>query len=417
VKLTIFKILILGLLLRLFLAPFTFHSDTIDFLNWGRNLEKYGLNGFYARDTADAGPPNYPPGFYYILFLNQKVYKTTKEIFWNINVNIPLFPSNIYLWLESDRGAIFFNKLPAIFADLGIAYLIYKIVHQIKGKLDALVSSAFFVFSPWVWYISSVWGQTDSLFALPLLYSFYLLLRGKYTYAPLIFVVSFLIKPTVVLVAPIFLFWWLTKINFSNFIKSTLISLPFFYLAHLMFNQRATLDWIVNFYILDVREISGYLVSNSYNIWSLLYGFIPKPDNFLIYNIPAYFWGIGIFILFVIYFCLNLKKDTKPKLLFLACAILSFSGFLFLTGMHERYLFITLTLLALLVSFDKKIKITYIILSLVGLFNLYHFWWIPRFELLINILSSKLSEQLLVGANVSVFIWLINHFRKELAKV
>lgn len=425
------QIIFCALLLRLLIAPLTYHGDVFDSLNWGKDLYQKGLVGFYFRDIPDAGPPNYPPGFYYLLLANQYLYQGVKNLLWKININFPPFPSNLFIYFESDKGRIFFNKLPAIFSDLGIGYLIYLFVSQLKDKKTGLVSASFFLFSPPNWYNSTVWGQTEPLFALPLLGSFYAIYRKRYILAPLCFTISFLIKPTCLLTLPIFFLWWIKETRKSDILKGVILSLVLFYLVHLPYKPTVTLSWILNLYRYGIREVLGYLVANAFNFWAFIFGFEPRLDNIEMLGISAYKWGLIIFGGFVIYFLYKLPRAKDPrysrslnkikrvkdaKIYLSAAALLTFSGFLFLTRIHERYFYLTLLTLAPLLGLDERIKKVFIILSGVHLVNLYHFWWIPRIDFLVKFFSVRVVEQFLTLTNFSVFFYLVKLFKKNYAK-
>jgi dolichyl-phosphate-mannose-protein mannosyltransferase len=318
------KVLLFALVLRLLLAPLVNHCDVVDSLNWGKNLEEFGLQSFYSRDIPDAGPANYPPGFYYLLSINQEFYQIARRSLWLINVKVPPFPSNFYLWFESNNGRIFFNKLPVIFADLGIGYLIYLLVSQIKNKKAALISSSAFLFSPPIWYNSAVWGQTESLFGLPLLASFYGLYKKKYVLASLLFLLSFLIKPTILLVAPLFLIWWLRNSDEKSIVEGMVLAAILLYLVHIPFHPQATFDWILWFYQHGTREILGYLTANAFNFWALFFGFEPVPANRVLLGIPANVWGLTFFGTIVVYFFKLIKKRQNVKIYFFLAALLYF---------------------------------------------------------------------------------------------
>lgn len=411
------KILILSLVFRLLLAPWTYHGDSIEFLNWGKNLQEFGTQDFYLRDTPDASHPNYPPGFYLVLLATQNIYQAAKNFLWNLNVWIKIFPSNLYLWFESDYGRILFNKFPAIFADIGLGYLIYLFVKDIKNQNKGIAASSLFLLSPPIWYNSAVWGSTESIFALPLAASLYAIYKKKLILAAILFMVAFLIKPTVLVTLPIFALSWLKSVNFSLFIKTAFIAIPLFYLIHIPFNTSLTPAWIINLYKNNVlREVLGYFVANAFNFWGLLFGFEPKLDSSLIVGIPGRTWGYFIFTAFAGYFVWKLRSKISQSNILLATALLSFAGFLFLTRVHERYFYLTLLFLAPLAGFRKNIKNVFWLLSGIHLVNLYHFWWVPRIDFLVNFFSSRIVEQSLILINIGAFVWLFRTFQKDYAK-
>ena len=411
------KILIFSLVFRLILAPWAFHGDSYEFLNWGKSLQEFGTESFYLRDTPDASHPNYPPGFYLVLLANQNIYQVAKNLLWQLNVYVKIFPSNLFLWFESDYGRILFNKLPAIFADVGLGYLIYLFVSDIKNQKAGTLASSLFLLSPPIWYNSAVWGSTESIFSFPLVASFYAIYKKKLIIAAFLFAAAFLIKPTVLITLPIFAPLWFKSADLRLFIKTSLIAIPLFYLAHLPFNANLTPVWILNLYKNDVlREVLGYFVANAFNVWGLLFGFEPKPDSALLLGIQGRVWGYFIYASFAGYFLWKVRNKISQPNLFFAMALLSFVGFLFLTRIHERYFYLTLLFLAPLAGFRRTIKNAFWLLSGIHLVNLYHYWWVPRIDFLVNFLSLRIVEQGLILFNIGLFVWLFTLFRKEYAK-
>src|SRR3989344_1033184 len=107
-----------------------------------------------------------------------------------------------------------------IFADVGLGYLIYLFVSDIKNQKAGTLASSLFLLSPPIWYNSAVWGSTESLFSLPLVASFYAIYKKKLIIAALLFAAAFLIKPTVLITLPIFAFSWLKSADLRLFITT-----------------------------------------------------------------------------------------------------------------------------------------------------------------------------------------------------
>ncbi|MDO8340402.1 MAG: hypothetical protein Q7T59_00330 [Candidatus Woesebacteria bacterium] len=97
-------------------------------------------------------------------------------------------------------------------------------------------------------------------------------------------------------------------------------------------------------------------------------------------------------------------------------AILSFIAFMFLPRMHERYFYPVLILLIPVAVADKKIRKLFYFFSTMHLLNLYHFWWVPKIDILVSILSNYLVEKTLLTLNLIFFIYLIYLFLKDYAK-
>ena len=198
--------------------------------------------------------------------------------------------------------------------------------------------------------------------------------------------------------------------------KGLFSSLVLFYLVHIPFHPNNTFPWIIKLYRDDIKEILGQLVASAFNLWALIFGFEARGESTLFLGVPASIFGLVIFGLSAIYLFWQLRKKENPKGFLLAAALIAFSGFLFLTRVHERYFYPVLLFLSPLSGFDKKIKRVFFILAGIHLINLYHFWWVPRINTLITFFSSRLIENLLTISNMVVFIWLLVIFRREYTK-
>ena len=126
-----------ALLVRLLVAPHTgFCGDLAVYRSWATRLDDVGLHDFYARGQF----ADYPPGYLYVLWLIGKLSATPG-----------------YLLL----------KLPAIVADLGLAWIAGTFAARLapqpikeRWPVRALVAAAV-LFNPAVIALSAVWGQVD----------------------------------------------------------------------------------------------------------------------------------------------------------------------------------------------------------------------------------------------------------------
>lgn len=400
------KILIFALLLRLAVAPFFYHPDALDQLNWAKDLTDNGYNGFYLRDIPDAGPPNYPPLYFIIISAYDKIYDTVKNLLWSLNVNLLIFPSDFYIWFESDVGRIFFNKLLPILCDLGIGLLIYKILREYNSAKLSKSATLLYLFLPPSWYISSVWGQTDSLFILPLIFAYYLAICKKDgIWSVLFFTISFLIKPLAILAFPA-LFAILLKFKKRQVVEGMGLSLLVFLLSNIPFGLSLVPAQAFYFYLNNIREISGYVSSNAFNFWSIVFGFGTIRDSALWFTIPALVWGLIITGLFTIYYVLIIIKKRDYFTDISATGLSLFAMFLFLTRMHERYFYLPYIFLILLSILAKMNKWIIFIFTFIFIINLYHFWWVPGGDLFKYILSNRLVETLFCLAYILLFFYL-----------
>ncbi|KKR85020.1 MAG: hypothetical protein UU32_C0042G0003 [Candidatus Woesebacteria bacterium GW2011_GWB1_41_10] len=87
-------------------------------------------------------------------------------------------------------------KLPGLFGDIGIGYLIYKFT---KSKLF----TSFYIFNPAVIYLSSVWGQTEAFVGFFGLLGLIIIMQKKYLKSTLSVFVSFMTKATMLPALPV----------------------------------------------------------------------------------------------------------------------------------------------------------------------------------------------------------------------
>jgi Gpi18-like mannosyltransferase len=135
---------------------------------------------------------DYPPGFLYVLALVGWV-------------------RGVFGWELLSPVFNFFTFLPAMLADLAIGYVIYRLARRFSAVF-ALAIAAMWVFNPAIILISSVWGQVESVFLLPLLLSLVFLREKKLLPAYLLYGAAILIKPQSLFLGPVYLFsafdWW-----------------------------------------------------------------------------------------------------------------------------------------------------------------------------------------------------------------
>lgn len=412
------KILLLAFVLRIILALLAEHGDVINYYWWSKDLLNRGLLGFYDRNIANAMRPTYPPVTSFIFWGSAVLHELIWQISWFLNAQIAIFPSNFIFWLESAKGWYFVNKIPAILADLGIIYLLFEFVKDLKDKKAAYLASLLFAFSPPFWYSSSLWGQTDSIYALTMLGAFYLLYKKKRTLSIFLYSLSILTKPTSLFALPAFALWWLKGAKIRDFYYAVIVGVGTLIILYLPFHPEGLLGWIINFYYKSLGGELNYIVANAFNFWGLIHGFNDVVETSPFLGLPSHIVGyLGYLVVIIptIYLTWSRMKLDPTKVLFLA-VLFSFFAFLILPRIHERYFYPTLLLLVPLAALDAKLRKVFWALSGIHLVNLYHFWWMPRIEVLVNVLSNRLIESFLIVLNISLFLWLFLIFKHDYAK-
>lgn len=412
-----FWIFIVGLFLfRVILAFGPHHPDLWNHMDWGERFFQYGAEGFYAPDANvwDFTWPNQPILTIYLYAAIWQLYNFIFSIFWKINIAIAIFPSIIITFFEQSLYKALL-KLPSIIADFGIAYYIYLILKGSKndtksenlGKLGAIL----FLINPVVWYNSAVWGQTDGVINFLGLASFYNLNKRQYLKSMGLLLMSLLLKISLLIFVPIYvLILFKQKADLRKVLWAGLIS--FFVALLLAFPFSGKRDPISFLYWLYSEKVMGQqlqvITANAINIWAGVTGIYEQPHTLKFIIFSYQYWGYLLFGVFVIPIIYKLYKSKNEDYLYWILAITSFSSFMFLTNMHERYLFPLFPYLTLLAVKYKKLYPILIITSFINLINLYHLWWVPQIDLIIQILSTgdRLIPRILGFVLFGVYLWL-----------
>jgi hypothetical protein len=172
-------VLAVGLALRLILAYLLpgsgFRNDLDAFRFWASNLADQGPYGFYERGFF----ADYTPGYLYVL------------------------------WLVGAIGSVLGGigdliKVPAILADLALAWLVWSMVQELGGgRRAALLGAILILFNPITWFDSVVWGQVDSVGVVFLLLAARELWRDRLERSAVLAVIAAVIKPQLGILVPI----------------------------------------------------------------------------------------------------------------------------------------------------------------------------------------------------------------------
>ncbi len=405
-------VLLIGLVLRFFLIFVAFHGDLNNNFSWGDALLRYGAKGFYEQKVWLYSAPNQPPLYILLFGLTSFLNKNIGSLVWYLNNNLGVFPSSL-VWFWQNNGNIILLKLPSIFADLGIGYLIYFAFKSRKKEKMGLILATIWLFNPITMYNSSVWGQTDPIVNLFGLVSILALLRKDLKFTVLFIVISLLFKGSLIIFLPVILLVLiLQKHSMEKWIKAFLLSGVVTVLITFWFHPSIDLPiWLFNLYTnrFFPGEI-GYLTANGFNLWYLV-----DPgkvlDSVKYFGFTAH--TLGYLITFVILGTVILKTKEKileEKTILFLLAISALTTFLFFTRIHERYLYPFFPVATLLIGFMPEFFIPYLVLTFTFLLNMYNLFWAPGIASLVSTfentqLPSIVSLTNLVTLFSSVFLF------------
>ena len=416
-KLKIGQVLLLGLLLRLILVMISgFHPDLLNHIDWGIRFLDLGPRKFYENIFWGVSWANQPFGSILLFALMALIKNILFGFILFLNNTFSLFPSFIIPFLEANLH-VWLVKLPFILSDIGIAYLIYKIIQKYKPKYSIL-ASLIFILNPIVIYNSTIWGQTDSLINLLALSGLYLIFEKKYFIGIFLFLFTFIFKLSLIIYIPIFGLLLLKRIkDWKKFILPLTSFLAFILILAIPFRLDgfSSLKWVWYMYTNRVLVRQGSMLNgNAFNFWSLIFSIdLSKSEFTKFFGITYQLWSRIFYIIYLIPVWIKfLKSKLTLKSLLYTLLISSFGSFIFLTNMHERYLYPIFPIISLLVFLPKTFitKKSIIILTLIHFLNLYNLWFYPlisplkSFLINSNFLVCRLLSLIIVTISFDYFV-------------
>jgi Gpi18-like mannosyltransferase len=339
-------LLILGFIIRIAISNNPgFAWDVWTHQSWAKSLYMHGLLDAYKQTSS-----NLPPVFMYVLYL----------------ISYPTVKLKGYSFL--------FLKLPGIIFDIGISLMIYLFV---KRKLEAenpsnssaLICMAIFLFNPATIFASAIWGKyDDSLLSFLLLLTIYHYNSYK---EGIFYSLSILTKLQGIVLAPILLRKKPLKLIIPFVLTSVLVLMPF--LSHI--------EILYQNIVIRSLDQFPHITINAYNFWWLFnwtgWGkewFNAPSDTTLYFFISPKLLGLFVFVVVSILLIIYVRENNyKLRPICFASFLIYFTFFMFLTRIHERYMFYCLPFLALTVSDldNKKFLCCYFILSTTFFLNIY----------------------------------------------
>lgn len=407
---SLYVVFLLALILRFFVIFWAHHGDLNNNISWGTLAVERGLNNFYEGEDWPYSAPNQPPLTILLFWVSRLIWQFIENTSWWLNNNLPAFPSS-FIWFWESKGMDFLVKFPSIIADLGIAILIYNFFERTK---KALFVSSVWLFNPLVWYNSSVWGQTDSVVNfLGLAGVLYLLKKDLARFAGF-FTLSLLFKGSLAVFAPLLfavVIW--QKYTIKRWAHSVIVAVLTAVIVSIWFHPKLDLFlWLLTLYNERILpgEI-GYLTANAFNFWWLIDSG-KTLDSTVYFGLPARIWGFVITTGGVAGMIFWLKRNLSDKNLLFSLAAISLIAFLFMTRIHERYLYPFFPYATILLGYSANLIGVYAIISLGHLFNLYHLFWIPPIPFLENLFGHGTFPKAIASLNLVSFLWFLKRGSK-----
>jgi Gpi18-like mannosyltransferase len=381
-------LLLAGLALRLIIAYVLFpgsgfETDIGTFTAWAMRLASEGPGSFYAPGYL----ADYPPGYMYLLWLLGSL-GNALAVFNHGDPTVSI------------AGLL---KLPPMAADIGIAWLIYRLARRWLGERAraerlALLAAGLYLFNPVTWYDSALWGQVDALGTLAMLVTVALLIEGHAEGATAMGVVAGLLKWQFAVVTlpivgavlirrhllrpgsgpvpstgPAFLRTWAAREpGVWRLVSSAAAGAVVLYALITPFGL--DLPGVV----VQMARAAGtyhYLTVNAFNPWALVgaggqasmaeagVGFWPSDLVPLVGPVPGVVVGTVLLALGLLVGVGQLLRRADRRSILLAAAFLSLAFFILPTRVHERYLFPAMAVLAPLAAANWRVLGAYLLLT------------------------------------------------------
>ena len=355
------KMFLIAFILRLFLTYFQYSGDIGNHIAWADSFLSQGGANYFERVIPGFNIPNYPPLSIYLFVASRLFYNYFFNLCLYLDESISHFPSFLIPLLETLNAQSAFMKLPAIVAGLAVGYLILKLT-------NSKFLSALYLFNPAVIYVSTVWGQIESLPIFFLLLSLYFYQSKKKSSnlgSHLAFTLAILSKQTALWLFPIYLMLWL-RLGPKKFIQGIVAQVALFILLYLPFIS--SLIEPFSLYFQTLSGSSNLVADAAWNLWSFI---VPasSPDSTLFGPFSIRTWSLLSLAVTYLFICYQFFKNKLD--LYSSLFLLSLAAFFLQTRVHERHLAPTLVFALLLPIKLKPKLVVYLLLSLYHMLNLY----------------------------------------------
>jgi Gpi18-like mannosyltransferase/predicted membrane-bound dolichyl-phosphate-mannose-protein mannosyltransferase len=341
-----------GLILRLlFIGSDGFHNDIGAFESWTMTLRDHAPWEFYAK----SGFSDYPPGYFVVLWVVGKIYALIGG------------GDHSYTLLRT------LVKLPAIVMDLVDAAVIYAIVRRYAAQNVALLAAAALALNPAAIYVSSYWGQVDSVSWGLVLIALWCLLRvgdvpgktvSRVTWAWLALAFSVLMKPQASTIGLLFLAYPFATDDAtvrSRRLKATAVGVAAAFglalVVGLLFHPNADVfGWLLGRYEYG-SNVYAYNTVNAFNLYAIRQPFWQLDSTPLtLFGLsvgPLSAWGIGLVAAATLLIVGRYVQRRDDRALLEGAMLCALAFFVLATRMHERYVYGAFLLALPLIGFGR----------------------------------------------------------------
>ena len=290
----------------------------------------------------------YPPGSLYLLWLSGWIGR----------------------WIEPGaNGFRVIVKTPPLIADLFIGLTLYFAAWRDGRGLRAIIIMMLFALNPALIFDTVVWGQSDSIVALPMIAAPILILTGRYRLGWSAAAIAVLAKPQALAFTPPIALWTLFNAGLAEcvwcagaFLGTVAIGIIPYQLGH-------PWNWTINVYK-DLGTRFSEASVGAFNFMGLIGG-MGTPDTDKVFGGVSYS-AFGLSLTCAVYLIASymIWRARSARAALLAIFVALFGFFMFAPRMHERYLYYPLVFLVPIALESGFLTSIFAVVSATFLFNL-----------------------------------------------
>lgn len=401
---------VLALAIRVILLPYGNHNDLITNTGWSEWIYLHGPKGFYENSVWVYDWPTQLPLINLIYDFDYVIFGKSLALIASIRGLLTannIFPALTQGWINFEKwfgwtyysttpymtGHVLSLKILPVISDIVIAAVIYLIGSKFVNKKRAIFTAFLYLFIPYTIYVSSLWGQYDQLSALMLIMSFYFIYlsadknaKFKYLFIPLSVVFYFVaveVKPTMAFSAPFYLYYVLKqKPKLWNLVLSVLVGLGLFFITTLPFATGNVFSYTINTIYPKVMFAGRNILSTqAFNFWELISPMKQSSTSYSMLGVRGIYWGYAFLVVLNSLAIYAVSKANNLKTMFLGLFITVGGGYIFATGMLDRYYFAGLLIFLILTMFYKKahkwLLVLWFLAATIFSINLFTSWGYP----------------------------------------
>ncbi len=288
-------------------------------------------------------------------------------------------PGSLYLlWLSGWLGKLLeptangfrvIVETPPLIADCLIGLTIYFAAWRERRGLRAFIIMMMFALNPALIFDTLVWGQSDSVVALPMLAAAILILTGRYRMGWSAAAISILAKPQALAFTPPLALWTLFDAGLVECVWCAVAFLGTVAIGVLPYQLGHPWNWIFNVYK-DLGTRFSDASVGAFNFMGLIGG-MNRPDTDEVFAGISYS-GFGLSIVCAVYVVASymMWRARAARAALLAMFVALFGVFMFAPRMHERYLYYPLVFLIPIALESEFLTSIFAIVTGTFLFNL-----------------------------------------------